>query len=186
MNSPTRAVVEFPEFAAKAVEFLTKRGEKFALSSNEASHIVVLMLLVHYAAGSTLFNVGDQNSSYMLLVLDGNVSVDTGMAKHGNKVDISVVGPSAMLGELALIDGAPRSATCTAATPVVAAGLSVKGFERLMETHPQVAAKLAISIARSASDRLRSLSDQLQMYDQMTETMHQELDQLRLAAKGKV
>ncbi|MBP8287014.1 MAG: cyclic nucleotide-binding domain-containing protein [Rhodoferax sp.] len=186
MNTQMRSVIEFPELAAKTVEFLTKHGENFSLSASEATQIVILMRLIHYTAGATLFSVGDKNSSYMLLVLEGNVCVDTGMVKHGNKVDISVLGPSALIGDLALIDGAPRSATCTAATAVIAAGLSAKGFERLMETHPLVAAKLAIQIARTASERLRSLSDQLQMYDQMTATMHQELDQLRLAAKGKM
>jgi CRP/FNR family cyclic AMP-dependent transcriptional regulator len=178
-----RAVAEFPDLASKAIEFLTMRSPSFTLTADEASNVVSLMRIVHCAAGNALFRAGDENSGYMLLVLDGNVSVDTGNLAGGPKVDISVLGPSALIGELALLDGAPRSATCTAVTAVVAAGLSTGGFQRLMELHPLVAAKLAIYIARSASERLRSLSDQLQMYDQMTSTMHQEIEQLRLALK---
>ncbi len=116
-------------------------------------------------------------------MLEGDVSVDTGNAGVGAKVDISVLGPGALIGEMALIDGAPRSATCTAVSVVTAAGLSAGGLQRLTMTHPQVATKLAIFIARNAADRLRALSEQLQMYDQLTASMQQEIDQLRAAAK---
>lgn len=192
MNSPatprpttaTRPITEVPDLALKAAEFLRQTSPHFALTLQEATCIVSLMRLVLYPAGTTLFSAGDaSNSGYMLLVLEGDVSVDTGNAGAGNKVDISVIGPGALLGELALLDGAPRSATCTAVTPVIAAGLSSGGLQRLTEQFPQVAIKLVIYIAQSASDRLRSLSDQLQMYDQITARMQQEIDQLRLAAK---
>lgn len=179
----TRALAEFPDLAAKATEYLCGLSASFSLAPNEASSVVALMRVVHYAAGTTLFKAGDENSGYMLLVLDGNIAVDTGSTGSGQSAEISTLGPSALIGELALLDGSPRSATCTAVTNVAAAGFSAAGLQRLMETHPLVAAKLAIYIAQTASERLRSLTDQLQMYGQITATMQQELDQLRLAAK---
>jgi len=180
----TRPITDFPNHASKAVELLSMRGPNFSLAANEAAWIVSLMRLVQYPAGGTLFSAGDvNNTGYMLLILEGDVSVDTGSVGGAAKVDISVLGPGALIGELALIDGAPRSATCTAATAVTAAGLSAGGLQRLTETHPQVAAKLAIYIARNAADRLRALSEQLQMYDHLTATMQQEIDQLRVAAR---
>ena len=137
-----------------------------------------------FPAGTTLFSAGDaSNTGYMLLLLEGDVSVDTGNSGGASKVDISSIGPGALMGELALMDGAPRSATCTAISPVVAAGLSSGGLQRLIEQFPQVAIKLVIYIAQSASERLRSLSEQLQMYDQITNDLRQENAQLRLAAK---
>lgn len=180
----TRAISEFPAFATRAVELLSMRSPSFSLTQNEASWIVSLMRLVQYPPGAALFSAGDDsNTGYMLLVLEGDVSVDTGNVGGAAKVDISVLGPGALLGELALIDGGPRSATCTAVTAVTAAGLSAGGLQRLTETQPQVAAKLAIYIARNAADRLRALSEQLQMYDHLTATLQQEVDQLRVAAK---
>lgn len=180
----TRPVTDYPNHAAKAVELLSMRSPNFALASSEAACIVPLMRLVQYPAGGILFSAGDvNNTGYMLLVLEGDVSVDTGHVGGSAKVDISVLGPGSLIGELALIDGAPRSATCTAVTAVTAAGLSSGGLQRLTETHPQVAAKLAIYIARNAADRLRALSEQLQMYDHLTATMQQEIDQLRVAAR---
>ena len=169
--------------AAKALEFLSVLSPSFSLAPDEASSVVALMRVVHYGAGATLFKAGDENSGYMLLVLEGNIAVDTGSAGTGQSAEISTLGPSALIGELALLDGSPRSATCTAVTNVVAAGFPAAGLQRLLETHPLVAAKLAIYIAQTASERLRALTDQLQMYGQITASMQQEIDQLRLAAK---
>lgn len=190
MNTPprpaysTRAITEVPALAAKAEEFLCTSNPEFGLTPQEAACIVSLMRLVVYPAGATLFRAGDtSNSGYMLLLLEGDLSVDTGNTAGGPKVDISVVGPGALIGEMALLDGAPRSATCTAISNVTAAGLSAGGLQRLIAQFPQVAVKLVIFIAQSASNRLRSLNEQLQMYDQITGSMQQELDQLRKAAK---
>jgi CRP/FNR family cyclic AMP-dependent transcriptional regulator len=184
--SASRAIADFPDQAAKAAEFLAQRLPSFALSPEEAASIVSLMILVRFPAGTTVFSAGDaSNTGYMLLVLEGDVSVDTGSSGSGPKVDISVLGPGSLIGEMALIDGAPRSATCTAVSVVTAAGLSAGGLQRLTMTHPQVAIKLAIFIARNAAERLRALSEQLQMYDQLTVSMQKEIDQLRMAAKQK-
>jgi CRP-like cAMP-binding protein len=185
-TTASRAIADFPDLAAKTAEFLGQRIPGFALAPHEAACIVALMILVRFPAGTTVFSAGDDtNTGYMLLVLEGDVSVDTGNVGAGAKVDISVLGPGALIGEMALIDGAPRSATCTAVSGVTAAGLSAAGLQRLTATHPQVATKLAIYIARNAADRLRALSEQLQMYDQITASMQQEIDQLRVAAQRK-
>lgn len=190
MNSPTRttpntrSILDFPDLAAKAVELLSSGKSAFTLAPNEASYIVSLMRLVQYPAGGVVFNAGDENNTgYMLLLVEGEVSVDTGNVRGGAKVDISVLGPGTLLGELALIDGAPRSANCKAVSAVTAAGLSAGGLQRLSESHPQVAFKLAVHIARNAADRLRGLSEQLQMYDLLVGNMQQEIDTLRVSAR---
>lgn len=183
-TTSTRPITDVPEFASKAGELLRNTSPNFALTQQEANCIVSLMRLVQFPAGTTLLSAGDASKTeYMLLLLEGDVSVDTGNVSDTSKVDISVIGPGALIGELALIDGAPRSATCTAISPVIAAGLSFGGLNRLIEQFPQVAIKLVIYIAQSASDRLRSLSEQLQMYDQITNSLRKEIAQLQLAAK---
>ncbi|NBW48706.1 MAG: cyclic nucleotide-binding domain-containing protein [Betaproteobacteria bacterium] len=180
----TRSITEVPELAAKAAELLRQTRPNFALTMQDATCIVSLMRLVKFPAGTTLFTAGDvSNTGYMLLLLEGDVTVDTGGVGGTSKVDIAAIGPGELIGELALIDGAPRSATCTAISPVIAAGLSSGGLNRLIEQFPQVANKLVIYIAQSAAERLRALSEQLQMYDQVIENMRQENEKLRLSAK---
>lgn len=184
MTITAKALTEFPELAAKATEFLSVGSANLVWKREEAQCIIPLMRTVYYPAGALVMKAGDaSNSGYMLLILEGDVAVDTGKPQGTAKVDISVIGPGALIGELALLDGAPRSATCTAMSAVTAAGLSVAGLQRLLEQHPRVAAKLLIHIGQSAADRLRSLSEQLEMYDHITTTMQHEIDKLRLSVR---
>lgn len=58
--------------------------------------------------GVTLFREGDEgNAAY--LVKSGSVEIST--VRDGKKVVLTVIGNNQIFGELALIDGAPRSAT---------------------------------------------------------------------------
>jgi CRP-like cAMP-binding protein len=84
-----------------------------------------------------------------------------------------------VLGEMSLLDGAPRSATCTAVTDILAAGLARRGLERLVDEHPKVAAKLLAGLAQRLAERLRSMGEQLQMYGQINNAVRQDLDRLR-------
>ena len=116
----------------------------------------------------------------MLLVLSGEVSVETAEPGRGSKaVAISALGAGALLGEMSLLDGEPRSTECTAVSAVQAAGLSRQGLDQLVAQHPQVAAKLLAEVASIIANRLRALSDQLRLYAQLTATMQGEIDRLK-------
>jgi CRP-like cAMP-binding protein len=65
---------------------------------------------------------------------------------------------------MALLDGGPRSATCTAMNDVIAAGISRAGLQRLAQEHPGVALRLMVAIAQRVGDRLRALGEQLRLY----------------------
>ena len=56
---------------------------------------------------------------------------------------------------------APRSAEAVAESEVNALGLSVETFERLVQQHPQLAARLCRNIAVHLSDRVRMLTGDL-------------------------
>ena len=77
---------------------------------------------------------------------------------------ISVLGPGNIIGEMGLLDGSPRSATCIASPAVQAGGLSRKALERLIEDNPQVGAKLMTGLAKRLAERLRAMSEQIGMY----------------------
>ncbi len=188
-NATTRSAFQarplsaIPELAAKAVEFLQVCSPHFKLTPDEAACIVSLMRIVAYPPGATVFRAGeDAHTGYMLLVLEGDISVDIGTFGDDAKVDISLLGPGALIGELSLIDGAPRSANCTAVTALTTGGFAMGALQHLAEQNPQVATKLALFIAKSAADRLRALSEQLQMIDQINARLHQEITRLKSAA----
>jgi CRP-like cAMP-binding protein len=175
-----RPLIDNPVMAQRAAELLRTPHAVRQLDVAEATAVVSQMQLVYYPEGSMLFREGDEShSSYMLLVLDGWVSVDTGLPNGPDSVSVAVLGPGSIIGEMALLDGAPRSASCIANSPVQAAGLSRVGLERLLDEDPRVAARLMVALATRISDRLRGLSKQLQMYAQITATLQDDLDRLR-------
>ncbi len=181
----TRPLVESPALAAKAVQFLSEGKSGFRMNQDEAQRVVAYMRWVSYAPEAFLYREGDSTrTSYMLLVLEGDVSVDTAASGRADRVAISVLGPGALIGEMALLDGAPRSTSCTAMTPVQAAGMSQGGLAALADEHPAVAFKLMTFMARSTANRLRALGEQLHMYDQVIADLHKEIDQLRASQKG--
>ena len=159
---------ETPALAAQAAALLRNNRALLTLTEDEARQVLPFMRLTTFPKGTALLREGDgTTSSYMLLVLEGDVAVDTGGSPFST-VPISVLGAGDVIGEMALFDGAPRSANCTALSVVQAAGLSRKGLELLVETHPKVAAKLILSLAQRMAERLRALGQQLQMMTELS------------------
>lgn len=66
---------------------------------------------------------------------------------------VGVVGPGESVGEMALLDRGPRSATVTATTPMTLYVLSTAEFQRLLDLSPTVTRKIAVTLA----GRLRTL-----------------------------
>jgi CRP-like cAMP-binding protein len=73
----------------------------------------------------------------VFFVLEGRVRV-TLYSRNGREVDYRDIGPGDLFGEMAAIDGAPRSATVEALEPARLGRLSEAAFHELVETHPQL------------------------------------------------
>ena len=165
----TRAIAENPRLADRAAKLLQGFHAFMQLDAQDARTVVGYLREVSYSRGELLFRAGDSHaSSHLLLLLDGEVAVDTGASAHSGNLPIAVLGAGSVLGEMALLDGAPRSATCTAMSDVQAAGLAQRGLERLIDEHPRVAAKLMVVLAQHMAERLRALDDQLRLYAQIS------------------
>ena len=178
--SRTRPIAEAPELAQAAAELLRTPSALTALTADEARCVVAYMRLVSYPVGATMMREGDQaHTGYMLLLLSGEVSVETVQAGCADVVSISVLGPGNLLGEMGLLDGEPRSVSCVAATRVEAAGLSREALELLIREHPAVGARLMTAVAKRLADRLRAAGDQLRIYSQLATDMQLEIDGLR-------
>ena len=164
----TRAIGETPRLAARATDLLQRFRAFVQLDAQDAATVVGYLREVNYSPGEVLFRAGDtQTVAHLLLVLEGEVAVETGTTLPEMGVPIAVLGAGTVLGEMAVLDGAPRSATCTAVTAVQAAGLARRGLERLIDEHPKVAARLMVVLAQHMAERLRALDDQLRMYGQI-------------------
>lgn len=170
-----RPLSETPAIAAEAVAMLQSPLAVLALSPDDARRLLPYWRRLDLPKGCTLFREGERGPhEHMLLILEGQVSVDT--AAGVDNVAMSVVGPGQLLGELALLDDQPRSTTCVTLTPVIAAQLTRSDLQRLADQQPLLAARLMAKLAQHLGERLRALGDQLQMYAQVVQRQREALE----------
>jgi len=147
------------------------------LDFQEACIVVDAMQPVFVRAGSVFMTEGEiEDSGYMALLLEGQARAESETGLPGDAVVISVIDPGSLVGEMGLIDGAPRSATCTALTDLKLATLSRATLQGLVEVQPAVAARLLLVVARAMSDRLRESNRRLRTLSQVTRAVQCELD----------
>jgi CRP/FNR family cyclic AMP-dependent transcriptional regulator len=110
-------------------------------------------------AGDTLFQTGDTG--------DGCYRLDKGLLKVSlispqvRERIIAIITPGAVVGDLAVIDGLPRSASVLALTNCELRFLSRAAFERLARQHPEInqyLVKLLAARLRQADDIITSLA----------------------------
>ncbi len=91
----------------------------------------------------------------LLLITRGRVEVFVSEAE--DRLVVAELGCGAVVGEMALIDERPRSASAVALEPTEVLLLTREGFRRLLDRHPRIAWSLVPTLV----DRLRDLQDRL-------------------------
>jgi CRP/FNR family cyclic AMP-dependent transcriptional regulator len=133
----------------------------------EADVLGQAMVRVRAQPGQVLI-AEDEASDWMMLLLHG--TVDVGKRKIGSEADsqepgnntrLAVLKEGATLGEMSMLDGEPRYASCWALSEVEAAVLTRAAVAGLITDHPAVGAKLLVKITQLLAQRLRNTSSQL-------------------------
>lgn len=128
-------------------------------TEEEAEILGEVMLRVRAPPGQVLIRE-DTIGHWMMLLLSGTVDV-TKRSAEGKPSRIAVIKSGAPIGEMSMLDGAPRYATCSAITEVEAGLLTRSAIERLIREHPAVGAKLLVKLTQLLAQRLRNTSNQL-------------------------
>jgi CRP/FNR family transcriptional regulator, cyclic AMP receptor protein len=100
---------------------------------------------VSHPAGTVIAREGEPGVG-LFIILDGKAEVTIGGSKK------AMLGSGDFFGEIALLDGGPRTATVTAITDLKLLGLTEWVFRGLMMEHPAIALKTLQQMA----GRLRS------------------------------
>ena len=95
---------------------------------------------VHRKAGTVLAKEGDAGVG-LFLILDGTAEVTIGGRRR------TTLGPGDFFGEVALLDGGPRTATVTATSDMSLLVLSEWVFRGLLHQHPSIAMKTLSTLA---------------------------------------
>ena len=145
----------------------------------EALAVVGFMRPRQYKAGATIIRQGEvSDTGFMVLVLSGEITVETVVASRVNPATVTVLGPGSLIGEMALVDGGARSASCIASSDVRCAVLTRDALEVLITEQPTVAAKLMTAVAQRLGERLRESGHKLQVYSNLVKAMQGEIDSL--------
>lgn len=103
-----------------------------------------------FAAGSVLTKQGDTGAG-LFVITAGHVKITQEVDPDRAEADLGTAGPGDVLGEIALLDDLPRSATITATDDVTALLLPVWDFRTTLRDNPEIGVKLLATL----SHRLR-------------------------------
>jgi CRP-like cAMP-binding protein len=133
----------------------------------EADLLGASMLRVRAGPGQLLIEEGEA-SDWMMVLLAGTVDVNkrkVGAASDDEDATdttrLAVIKEGAVIGEMSMLDGEPRYASCWALSQVDAAVLSRAAVSQLIATQPAVASKLLVKLTQLLAQRLRITSSQL-------------------------
>lgn len=125
-----------------------------ALTLGEAAEFFDAASEVDLAKGKTLFREGDPSDS-LLVILEGEVQV----TRKG--VELARLSRHAVLGEMSIVDGAPRSATATALADTKLLKVPSARVQQQLKDNHLGALKVVSHLAGVMSKRLSLINDKL-------------------------
>jgi CRP-like cAMP-binding protein len=125
----------------------------------------------HLANSELLFNQGDPGDE-LFIVQEGSIAIYVPSKDNpGTERPIRIFGPGEVLGEMALIDGRPRSVSARALDASLVYVLTGDDFRRLLRQYPD----MAVAVMGGLSDRIRYT----------TEFLSEVQDWVKRVAEGK-
>ena len=131
--------------------------EEFSVQEFEA--LCDFMICYTAPRHGVLIREGDFGD-FLVVLLTGKVDV-VKQASDGSTKFIAAVGPGASLGEMSLIDGQSRFATCISTEPVDFAVLDRKALNDVLVAQPRLGNKLLLLLLQLMATRLRDASGRL-------------------------
>jgi CRP/FNR family transcriptional regulator/CRP/FNR family cyclic AMP-dependent transcriptional regulator len=117
------------------------------LPPGELEQLAATMRRRTYRRGEVVFHQGDPGES-LHVVCQGTLKVVI-TGDNGEEAVLAILGASDVFGEMALLDGGPRSATVTALEAVETAVLSRADFINLLRRDPSTVDSLLAALART-------------------------------------
>lgn len=126
---------------------------------NDIEILAGYMQCYQTSTGTIIFKEG-QAGNYMCLLIKGQVEI-LKEGQDGRPQRIVLITQGKTVGEMSLIDGEPRSATCIATQSSVLLLLTKDNYSRIIKERPTLAVHILAKLAKLMSQRLRGVSGQL-------------------------
>jgi CRP/FNR family transcriptional regulator, cyclic AMP receptor protein len=113
-------------------------------------------------ANETIIREGDMGD-YMLLIVRGEVDIlKRGLQREQQQM--TSVGAGTTIGEMSMIDGEPRFATCRTTQATTFSVLTRDNMAKIIHDQPQLGAKILVKLVTMLAARLRQTSGKLMSY----------------------
>lgn len=162
------AALEFCENALIAVEgahggpsrFALKSIDLFAgLSAGDLHALEALAKPFVFEGGQHLVREGEAGR-LLFVIAQGAASVQLTLP-GARTVRVATIGAGGCVGEMALLDGSPRSADVIADGRVIAYGFSIEEMMALSDTHPSLLLTIFANLSRDFAERLRAANNEI-------------------------
>lgn len=119
------------------------------LSVKELREIAALAKLAHYGAGDVVVEQDSPGARFFVIQAGAAKVVRNGRTR-------TTLGPGNYFGELAVLDGGPRTASVVATGPLEVWSVAAFNFRALVSAHPKIAAKMLGHLAARLREAERS------------------------------
>ncbi|OLC69094.1 MAG: hypothetical protein AUH79_02215 [Betaproteobacteria bacterium 13_1_40CM_4_64_4] len=123
------------------------------LSAEERGRLAKIAESMALPAGFQIFRAGE-DATALYLIKDGSVRITT-LSPSGERIDVATLGSGSHFGEMALIDGAKRSAGAETLEATTIFRFDYGKIQSVLNGSPPIASKFYRALARFLSNRLR-------------------------------
>ena len=125
------------------------------LTDKDTETLVASLETRTYPNHQTIFWSGDAGTDFFI-IQSGRVHLSI-QDETGKETPLASLGPGDYFGELSLLDGGPRTATCRAASDITVLVLSRDKFLKFLESSPKAVIHLLETISRRQRETLEQL-----------------------------
>ena len=147
------------QFAAQMHALIPKCALLENFSPAEVQLLAHFMEVYRAEPGTEIIREGD-GGDFMLMVLEGRIEVHK-RDRWNTQQLLASVDAGRTLGEMSMIDGEPRFATCIAVERALIAVLDRESLARIIVEQPLLGAKILMELVLMLSQRLRATSQRL-------------------------
>jgi CRP-like cAMP-binding protein len=146
------------KFATQLHALIPKCALLENFSTAEVRMLAHFMEVYRAEAGSEVIREGE-GGDFMLMIVQGTVEVRK-RDRWNTPQLLATVEAGMTLGEMSMIDGAARFATCLAVEATLVAVLDREALARIIVEQPMLGAKILMELVLILSKRLRATSEQ--------------------------
>ncbi len=121
--------------------------------------VIAVLKVRQFGAGETVFQQGDRGDT-MVIVSAGHLRVDL-EDSSGMRATVGSISAGEVVGEMAVLDPAPRACTVTAVSETTVYELNRAGLLQLRQVSPSASAAIISAVINDVTRRLRQINKQI-------------------------